>query len=354
MSNIFKILNIILFLCLFFQIKSQTSTIKAKSFQSLCDINLYKVIINVDINPPLKDYKSFNLNATYENGLLFKCMIDPTKNKIICITNLEQQKTYLDTESPIILPYPFPYVSGIKWDYPTFVSTVYRRAITLDEGCGRQVIKSSLSKVNPENWDLITKVNKIYSGQCLLSDISENFYSFNINLSILGGKLKETLSSNTKASVTIMQQITVPFVVGKLSYLNKGFYTFAPHEYYKMAFCSASTTLTSENYLNSNGIEFKCNIPISEQYIFNGPVKVTSFSDNIYAKVVKDNGETIIDYISIYFTTEKNPQINDGQNFNDNEENEKIGENEEEEEEEEINDENPIQNNEEKIGDDKK
>ena len=63
-------------------------------------------------------------------------------------------------------------------------------------------------------------------------------------------------------------------------------------------------------------------------------------------KYVKDNGETITDYISIYFTTEKNPQINNGQNFNDNEENEKIGENEDEEEEEEIKDEKQIQNNE--------
>ena len=305
MSNIFKILNISLFLCLFFQIKSQSSTIKAKSLQSFCDINLYKVIINVDINPSLSEYKSFNLNATYEDGLLFKCMIDPNKNKIICIANLEQQKTYLDTDSPIILPYPFPYVSGIKWDYPSFVSIVYRRAINLEEGCGRQVIKSSLSKVNPENWDFITKVNKIYSGQCLLSDISDNFYSFNINLSILGGKLKETLSLNKKASITIMQQITVPFVVGKLNSLHNAFYSFARHEYYKMAFCSASTAITSENYLNSKGIEFECKIPISEQYIFNGPVKVTSFSDNVYAKIVKDNGETITDYISIYFSSSK-------------------------------------------------
>ena len=281
MSIIFKTLNIILFLCLFLQINSQVSIIKAKSLQSFCDVNLYKVIINIEANPPLKDYKSFNLNATYEKGLLFKCILDPTKNRIICITNLEQQKTYLDTKTPIILPYPFPYVYGISWDYHSFVSIVFRRAINLNEGCGKQVIKESLFKVNPENWDLITKVNKIYNGQCLLSDINGNFYSFKINLSILGGKLNELLSSNTKASVAIIQQITIPFTIGKLNSLSKGFYTFSTHEYYKTAYCNSLTTITSANYLNENGIEFSCSIPISEQYIFNGPVKVTSFSDNI-------------------------------------------------------------------------
>ena len=150
--------------------------------------------------------------------------------------------------------------------------------------------------------------------------------------------------------MAIIQQITIPFTIGKLNSLSKGFYIFSTHEYYKTAYCNALTTITSANYLNENGIEFSCRIPISEQYIFNGPVKVTSFSDNIYAKVVKDNGETVIDYISIYFTTEKNPKINNNTNFNDNEENEKIGEDEDEEEEEEEKDEKQNQKTYEKIG----
>lgn len=334
MSIINKTINLILFLSLFFCMNSQVSVIKARSLESFCDINLYRVTINVDIVPPLKDYKSFNLNATYLNGLLFKCIIDPNKNKIFCITNLEQQKTYLDTKSPIILPYPFPSVSGVSWDYRSFVSIVFRRAIYLEEGCGMHVIKESLSKVNPDKWDLITKVNKIYGGQCLLSDTSENFYTFNINLSILGGKLKETLSSNTKASISLLQQITIPFTIKKLNTISQGFYTYYTHEYYKTAFCSPSTTITSSNYLNSKGIDFKCNIPISEQYIFNGPVKVTSFSDDIYTKVINDENESKIGYISIYFSTEKDPKINENQNYND-DENEKIEDKDKEDDEEE-------------------
>lgn len=76
------------------------------------------------------------------------------------------------------------------------------------------------------------------------------------------------------------------------------------HEYYKLAFCYPLEDITSSNYLDKNGIDFKCNIPISEQYVFNGPLKVFTFTDNIYAKVTTDNKDNTIDFISMYFSIE--------------------------------------------------
>ena len=337
MSPYFKQLHIIVLLCLFIHINSQRFLIKANNIVSSCEVNLYKIIINIDITPQLNEYKSFYLNAIYEKGLLFKCILDPKKKQIICITNLEQQKIYLKEDISIILPYPFPKVEGINWDYPTFMTTVYRRAINLENGCGLSVIKKNFANVNPSKWDLLAKINKIYDGQCLLSDTSDNFYSFMMNIDILGGKLNDTLFTNKKASITFMQNITLPFLIGKLRSLSNTMDIFYDDTYYKNAFCYPLEDLTYSNYLNENGIDFKCNIPISEQYIFNGPLKITDFTDNIYAKVVSDNTE--IDYISIYFTVQKDAQVNKGEDDTDDEE-EKIDENDDDDFDEEEEEEN--------------
>ena len=374
MAHYNRIFHIFLFLCLFIHIKSQYTRIKAKSIESICDTNLFRFVINIHNTEQLNDYKSFYLNAIHEEGLLFKCIIDPTKSQIICITNLEQQKVYLNAGDKITLPYPFPHVEGIIWDYPSFVTYIYRRVIRISEGCGKTVIKSDLSKVNPTKWDLITKINKLYDGQCLLSDMAENYYSFKLNLNILGGNLFGNDTSQTTIGVSFLQNITMPFILGKLQLLGKNSDNYYSHEYYKTAFCYPTEDIKNTNYDKEEGFDFNCNIPLSEKYLFNGPLKIYSFSDNIYAKVVNNNKETNIDYISIYFSTEKNPNLNENPEEVVEESEEKIGNkddndddnfgnednnNKTEEEEEKIGDNDKDNNNkteeeEEKIGDNDK
>ena len=53
MSLTNKTFHILLLLSLFFQINSQNSKIKAKSLESFCDVNLYKIIIDVEIESDL-------------------------------------------------------------------------------------------------------------------------------------------------------------------------------------------------------------------------------------------------------------------------------------------------------------
>ena len=329
-----KIFHILLLLCLFHYGNTRVSKITAKNINNVCEINLYKIEINIKIENPLNEYKNFYLNVAHEQSdLLFKCIIDPQKNQIICITNLEQQKKFLEVEETLTLPYPFPEIDGIIWDYFSFVSFIYRRTITIREGCGTTVVKSKLYNVNPSKWDLITKINKIYNGQCLVSDSSENFYTFMMNLNILGGNLKDSFDSQTIKEITFLQNITIPFSVGHLKLVSSSSDNFYSNKYYKTAFCFTSESITNTNYLKKNGFEFKCNIPMNEQYILNGPLKIVSFTDNIYANVVKSSKETKTDFVSIYFSTEKVTQLN--QNPNDEEPDEKI-ENKNDDEEEDI------------------
>ena len=103
MSLLNQIFHIFLLFCLFIHINSQDPIIKAKGLESSCDINLYRIVINIGITNPLNEYKSFYLNIKHEDNLLFKCILDPKKSQIICITNLEQQKVFLKADDVLIL-----------------------------------------------------------------------------------------------------------------------------------------------------------------------------------------------------------------------------------------------------------
>ena len=343
-----KLLSILLFLSLQIIAYSQNIVIKAKNLESYCEKNLYKIVINIDISSEMKDYISFYLNTYSIKDILFKCMIDPIKKKIICISNLQKHKLPLKKDDTITLPYPFPEIEGISWDYNSFLLMIFRRTITINEDCGESVLKSNISKLNVNKWDLIIKINTISGGQCLLSDSKENYYSFNMNFNIIGGNLKNKLeeSKNKKEELEIifMQNITMPFVIGPLQSLVKNNILYKSHEYYKMAFCFSDEKINSNNYQKENGINFHCDIPISEQYIFNGPLKINTFSDNIYAKVSSDKGNDNIDYISLYFTTEKNPVLNTNSEIIDEQDNMEEDDDEDEDEFEENDKNSPNEN----------
>ena len=317
-SNFIKI---ILFFSLFLNIYSQNSIIKAKDLNTYCEKNIYKIIIDIDINNPLQDYVNFYLTMDSKQNLLFKCIIDPYKKKIICITNLASHKVELKPGDRISFPYPFPEIKGIVWDYRSFLFRIFRRTIYLEEGCGEPVIKNNITNLNPTKWDLIAKINKIYDGKCLLSDVTDNFFSFKMNLDIIGGNLKESLKEDD-SEIIFLQNITMPFKIRPFNSL-ESVWNYIVHEYYKFAFCSPLKIINSTNYEKEEGFDFICKIPISDQYIFNGPLRITTFSDNVYSSISEEDKT---DFISIYFTTDQNPRLKDN--------NEIIDEGEEEEEEE--------------------
>jgi hypothetical protein len=320
MNPYLKLFPCLIFISSFLCIHSQYSLIKAKNVESFCSKSVYNVIIDIEINNPLQEYKSFYFYATSVKDLLFKCILDPQKLKIFCKTNLHQQRVNLKATDQITLPYPFPEVPGIAWEYNSFINMVFRRTIYLNEECSDSSIRF-VSKLNLEAWDIIAKINKIYDGECLLSDTKDNFYSFKMNFEIIEGNLFHSLEKASKdkigTEITLMQNITMPFLIGPLQSLIRTHMPYQTHEYYKTAFCHPmnNMNINSTNYYKEGGIDFHCDIPISDQYIFNGPLKIRSFSDYIYAEVSSGSEDDVIDFISIFFTTEKNPTFNPNNEF---------------------------------------
>ncbi len=328
-----QIIKIILFFLLIINIYSYYTIIRADDLSSYCEKNIFKIIIDVDIGNPSQEYTNFYMTMKSKKNLLFKCIIDAHKNKIICVTNLASHKIELNKGDEITLPYPFPEIKDVVWEYHSFLYNIYRRTIYLREGCGENVVRNNITNLNVTKWDLITKINKIYNGQCLLSDIKDNFYSFNMNLDIIGGKLKESLEEDG-SEINFLQEIVMPFTISPLgSFKNSN--NFQVHVYYKFAFCSPLHNINSTNYLKEDGIDFICNIPISDQYILNGPIKIHTFSDVVYSRIYDEDKP---DFISIYLTTDQNPRLKDDSII---EEEDKEGE----EEGEEIEGENDMEDN---------
>ena len=310
MSYYRKIIMILCFICLFIVVKSEDITVTARGLNSFCEKNLFKIVIDVEFSSVPQNYINFYLDVNFSKNLLFKCLIDPSLKQIICISNLEQQNTKLGLNELISMPYPFPEVEGITWHYLTFLFLIYRRLIKIESECGESVLKKNETiNLHDPNWDLITRVKKAYGGKCLITgNEQDNFYSFNINLDIIGGNLKENLDKNDKNyKIELMQNITLPISIGELTMLGKS-NTNENYEnnYYKYAFCYPSEAISPENYLKAGGLEFKCNIPIIEESIFNGPVKIKTFSDNIFSSITNEDKNK---YISIYFLIDSKPNI---------------------------------------------
>ena len=51
------------------------------------------------------------------------------------------------------------------------------------------------------------------------------------------------------------------------------------YKYYKLAFCHPLEDIISANYLKEGEIDFHYGIPMSDNYIFNGPMKIKTSSD---------------------------------------------------------------------------
>jgi hypothetical protein len=124
----------------------------------------------------------------------------------------------------ISMPYPFPEVEGITCHYLSFLFLIYRRLIKLESECGESVLKKNETiNLHDPNWDLIARVKKAYGGACLMSGKEQdNFYSFYLNLDIIGGNLKENLDKADKNyKIELMQNITLPISIGELKIFGK-------------------------------------------------------------------------------------------------------------------------------------
>ena len=301
------ILIIIFFLSYSFTfIDSKAIKVKANSAQIFCYNNIFYFQINVKYSSQLQKNYPFILEITYPKAILFRCMIAKNSNKILCYASLENNNLILQQNEGIELPYPFPNIVGIEWDYESFLSLIYRRVWKLESTCGDDDLEYSLGELNSDNWGFISNINSINNKKCNYdNDIS---FNFNFASKLIGGKIykqkKEIKKNgNEEFKVEFLHNLIIPFELGKYN-PNEKKPIFKINKQYNLAICSPKNNEINLNNYNSF-IDFNCKIPLKNQQIFAGPLRIKSFYDYIFVNIITKNTNEL-KLIKIYFNTDKN------------------------------------------------
>ena len=103
---------------------------------SYCHDNAYFIKFDVNFSKTLDKIIPFELELPLPNKLPFKCIIDGPKSNIFCFHSLNNYVWSLALDSRMEIPYSFPYIEGIKWDYDSFFFIIYRYLWRTTENCG--------------------------------------------------------------------------------------------------------------------------------------------------------------------------------------------------------------------------
>ena len=291
-----KIINLfyfIIFLLLRKFSSRLTEIIATNQVKTFCDNGLYIIDIKVNFSSPLEEYYSFNLNIESPKFMIFKCFISFQNSAIHCVANLNSNKIKVERTETIKMPNEFPIIKGLIWDYASFVKYIYERELILDYNCKQKNLENLLNiQINNEK-DLIFNISSIYNNKCTYAkNVEENKYFFNMKLQYLNGFLNDNLDNfNINNYIPLkylefLQDIWVPLEIGD----NNN--NFTKNNDFPFAFCNIKQTIiiSSVNIkkLANEGLDFECYIPIQEEQLIMGIIKIEPFFDNLFIRIKED------------------------------------------------------------------
>ena len=305
-KKLFNFTNVFILLSSINIITSQNVSVTAKSVSSYCIENNYYFQLNVNYDPQPTEYIPFSIEIAYPNTIIFRCMIVPDSNKIFCYANFENNGIIIEEGEDIELPYPFPEIKNITWNYDSFLSLVYRKIIKLENTCGSLDLGYRLSKLIGMNWGLVFNIKSVWNSKCNIVN-TENYmkFSFNMNLRMIGGSIKNEMDNNknNEYNLEFLNEIIVPYEIGEYD-SRKETLIFKVDKLYHVAFCDIENKkIDLSNY--DNLISFICNIPIINQKVFKGPLRIKSFYDHLYVRINSNE----VKFVKIFFNTEQDATL---------------------------------------------
>ena len=66
----------------------------------------------------------------------FKCAINGPNSKLVCFHSFSNHVWSLSDNTRVELPYAFPNIEGIRWDYDSFLTYIYRYLCRTEGNCG--------------------------------------------------------------------------------------------------------------------------------------------------------------------------------------------------------------------------
>ena len=260
-----------------------------------CSHNIFIAKIDVEFSEiPSKETITFRMFLSYPSKFEVKCLLNYAEYKLYCSRTLSDEN---DEVPPMLqLPYSFPKLENITWDYDSFLNNIYRQVYIPDETCEEE---------NTElNWDSVGKINYLENGNCkpaktIISNI--HYYYFDIFINFSKGNIIKNLNTG---SIELLQEIWIPLLPNIENKKNKESPTYERE--FPFAYCSSDNKITIKNMLN---FKLTCNIPIQYYNEFKGIIKIKQFFDIFFVKI-NDKG---IKLISTFISTAQNEIITFGE-----------------------------------------
>ena len=108
----------------------------------------------------------------------FKCAINGPNSKLVCFHSFSNHVWSLSDNTRVELPYSFPNIEGIRWDYDSFLTYIYRYLWRTEGNCGlefeilnsqvsiNEQISKELNKDKEKKIDIIANIEEISGGEC--------------------------------------------------------------------------------------------------------------------------------------------------------------------------------------------
>ena len=300
---------------LYFSVKTQSQIIvypEGNKLTQYCMKNTFYFEFPVKFSQKLDKIIPFEMFIPQPNRFPFKCAINGPNSKIVCFHSFSNHVWSLSDNTRVELPYSFPSIEGIRWDYDSFLTNIYRYLWRTQGNCGLEFeslnndisiseqITKELNKDKEKKIDIIANIEEISGGECHSSKYE---YNFNMYIELNDGSIVDELKNTKKISknmkIQLLQNIYVPILIGEKR--QKGITSFRKDYEYKYATCKYDSDINQNNFDDAEGIIFTCNLKVNRYIRFQGPLQIKPFTDNVYVSITDKDGKISISMITIQF-----------------------------------------------------
>ena len=292
--------RISIFIFIFFLFNYSSATILVKAGDKVnysCEKNIYYIQIEVTFSEkPNNELYFFTLTLSSPDNFNFKCALDYTKSQIFCFKSIAGNPDLIRRNTFFQMPYPFPELKNIEWDYDSFMQKIYNKIWRAEQDCGNQnLMLNNLPEQDNKILDLEGSISSVNNEQChfgVLSNEKNSKYNFDINISFEKGEMLDLIKdpqNKDNNDIELLQEIWIPLLPSANGQNNIKF----DKNNFQVAICKANNKINKTNFDN---FSMNCHIPIIDNKILKGIINIKPFFDKLY---LKQNNK--INIVSIYF-----------------------------------------------------
>ena len=266
-------------------------------FNINCDSHFFYLSMNLSISKKVQDIISFDLILLNPIDLKFKCIIDTFQEKLNCFTFVPFGRNYRKNELFFHLFYYPPKIPGIELDKNSFIKHSRIWANTSECGVDNYLLNTTI--IDNNYWNKMT-INSLFGGECksFYEDKEhKNIFYFNMSMNIIDKNITNIFKDND-IKMKFVQDIKIPVSV---KYKKNDLSMLVNFKEY--AYCKTNDIIDRNNY-NEN-INFICKINLKKRVILNSVIKITSFFDKIYIKIMKKENDYELKTLNIFFNLTK-------------------------------------------------